>query len=34
MDPEFLKDLQKLLIIGDLGLPSSKYQIATVELTK
>lgn len=34
IDPKFLNDLQKLLIIGDRGLPYSKYHIATVELTK
>jgi hypothetical protein len=34
IDPKLLKDRQKLLIIGERGLPYSKYQIATVELTK
>jgi hypothetical protein len=34
IDPKLLKDLQILLIIGERGLPSSKYQIATVELTR
>lgn len=34
MEPRLLKDLQTLLMIGAVGYPDSKYQIATVELVQ